>query len=110
MSTVVYKKAHTTRIEGLAQEEVNGALQDMDLSDKTIEVKLVKGSATPITLAIGSGVTLGGSEGQFFYDVTDANLTSLGANVNDLVVTTINIWTATNQLKATGTGSIRVDH
>lgn len=103
--TAVYKKAHTTRMKALATEVIAGISGPMDLTSRSIEVKLVNGNAV-ITLALGSGVQLGVATGEFSYDVTAANLTSL--NNPTQITTTINIWNADNTLASTGTGVINV--
>lgn len=105
--TAVYKRSHTTRMMVTATEEVGGVSGPMDLTSRSIEVKLVVGEAI-VTLSIGSGVTLGGSAGVFYYDVTPANLSTLGEP--EQVSSTINIWNADNTLASTGTGVILVAH
>jgi hypothetical protein len=108
-NTVVYKKDHTTRIAG--EVYVDDVL--LDLTDKSIEVKLKNASSgAVVTLALGSGVTLGGSTGSYFHDVTaGAPGTVLDTLGNpDEVVATVNVWTADNQLVVTGSGVIRTEY
>ena len=98
---VAYKIGHTTRIPVTATLN-NGPLL-LALTD--IQVILQAGSNV-VTLGIGSGVGLDASDGTFHYDVTVANLISLGNPTQ--VLTTINIWYADNTLAITGSGLIDV--
>ena len=99
--TVVYKKNHTTRINATAI--LNDA--PLPLAGKTIEAKLAA-SDNLLELSLGVGIGLGAGVGQFWHQVTAANLASLGDP--DQVTLTINIWNADNSLAITGVGVVDV--
>jgi hypothetical protein len=102
----VYKLSHTTRIRCTAV--LAGVPQP--LAGKTVIVVHQFGTQK-VTLTQGAGVdAVGGPPGLFVYDVTQANLTTLGAGEGDLVQTTINIWNADNTLLLHGSAMIEVDY
>lgn len=101
--TVVYKKNHpVTRINATAM--LNNA--PLPLALKTIEAKLENGDNL-VELSIGSGIGLLAGDGQFWHEVTAANLTALGNPAQ--VTLTLNIWNADNSLAMTGTGVVAVE-
>jgi len=101
--TVVYKKNHpVTRINATAM--LNNA--PLPLALKTIEAKLVAGENL-VELSLGSGIGLLAGDGQFWHEVTAANLATLGDPPQ--VMLTLNIWNADNSLAMTGTGVVGVE-
>jgi hypothetical protein len=102
-ATLVYKRDHTRRIYAAASNDAGV----INISGCTIEVKLIAG-ATLVTLSLGSGVALSGATGTFSYDVTAANLVTLGSP--DQVTTIINIWNADNTLLMSRTGVMAVTY
>lgn len=103
--SAVLKIGETTRTSGRAET----ALGPVDLTGKNLKVKLKAGSNI-ITLATGSGAGLqtqsGATLGKYWFDVTPANLTSLGdpAQVN----VTINIFNPDSTLLTWGSGVMAV--
>lgn len=100
-----YKKGRTTRLK--CRVTVNGLA--LDLTGRTIEIKLAESddAATVVSLTTGSGVTiLDALDGSLAWDVTSANLTTLGTPDN--VLTVINVYNADNTLEAEGSGMIEV--
>lgn len=90
-----YKKGRTTRLK--AKATADGL--PLSLTGRDIEVKLAldDDAATVVTLSIGSGVTiLNAGNGEFAWDVSAANLATLGNPDN--VFTVVNIWNADNTL------------
>jgi hypothetical protein len=75
------------------------------LATRDIDVKLENGSNL-VTLELGGQVGLYAGDGQFWFEVTPADLVTLGDP--DQVLTTINIWNTDNTLAMTGVGVINV--
>jgi hypothetical protein len=100
--TIVYKKGHTTRIPGVAY--VAGA--PLDLAAIDVQVRLSANDVN-VDLTEGAGVTVAGATGAFSYDVSAANLTTLGNP--DTVTTVLNFWNADNTLALTATAVVGVE-
>lgn len=100
-ATTAYKRDHTTRIPALATTAAGPLL----LATRDIDVKLENGDNL-VTLELGGQVGLYAADGQFWFEVTPADLVTLGDP--DQVLTTINIWNADNTLAMTGSGVVNV--
>jgi hypothetical protein len=100
-ATVAYKRDHTTRVPALATTDDGPLL----LALLDIDVKLENGDNL-VTLELGGQVGLYAGDGQFWFEVTPADLVALGDPAQ--VLTTINIWNADNTLAMTGSGMVNV--
>jgi hypothetical protein len=100
-----YKKGRTTRIN--AQALVDGL--PLNLASRIIEVKLAEDeqSSTVLTLTAGAGAGVANAvEGRFWWEVSQANLTTLGDPGN--VWTVLNWYNADNTLAFEAYGNIEV--
>ena len=89
-----YKRGETTRIN--AQSLIDGL--PLNLTGRTLKIKLApdEQSTNVITLTVGSGAGVAdAAAGRFWWEVTPANLTTLG--------NTDNVWTVTNLFNADNT-------
>jgi len=103
--TITYKKFETTRIT--AQLALAGV--PVDLTNKVVKVKLALSDQgeTVVTLTDGAGVGVSsGSGGQFFWEVSAANIAALGNPTT--IWTVINIFNNNNTLAYTGKGFVSV--
>ena len=94
-----YKRGRTTRLT--AQALIDGL--PMSLAGKTLEVKLApdEQSTNIITLTVSAGAGVAdAAQGRFWWEVTAANLTTLGNGDN--------LWTVINWFNADNTLAFEV--
>lgn len=97
-----YKFGRTTRLTLQARDDAGAPI---NLTDRTLEVKLAPGELSTNVVTATSGV-LSATAGTLFWEVTQANLTTLG-NVNN-VWTVVNIYNGDNTLAYEAFGVIEV--